>query len=404
MSDFVKFANNAKSTLASAISASATTLSVASAADANLFPIVDSSIDGTYFYATISDGTLVEIIRVGVRATGNATFSEVSRGQEGTSARVWPANTPIELRLTAGGLSDATPSVDIQHFFVAGSSTWAKPPGAKIVFVEMWGGGGGGGSGRRRATASQSSANACGGGGGAGGGYRYVWAPAASLPATVSLFVAGAALGGGARDINDSNGTNGQQGEGSTFGEFYCGGGGPGPSGSTGSSSTQSFGASSAFHYLDGVNIVAAAGRGGNGSATQGAGGGRALTGGGGGAGGGGYVTSGTASQNGGVGGAGGNGYQGGLNGSGGSSGQNGYEYIDPTSFDPTNRTMWIIGGGGGGGGSSSLIVSGVGAGGNGGHGGWPGGGGGGGAASQGANSGAGGNGAKGYIRVTTFF
>jgi hypothetical protein len=72
---------------------------------------------------------------------------------------------------------------DYQVFTASG--TWTKPVGAKIVFVEMWGGGG----------AGQSAASAANGGGG-GGGYRSAWILASALAATEMVTVgAGGAPG-----------------------------------------------------------------------------------------------------------------------------------------------------------------------------------------------------------------
>ncbi|MFK5282958.1 hypothetical protein ACI3PL_25660, partial [Lacticaseibacillus paracasei] len=53
--------------------------------------------------------------------------------------------------------------INIQTFSASGS--WSSPTGAKLAFVEMWGGAGGGGGG-----GMQPGGNARGGGAGGGGG------------------------------------------------------------------------------------------------------------------------------------------------------------------------------------------------------------------------------------------
>ncbi len=95
----VLFSNNASSTLASAISDSQTSLTLASGTGA-LFPSTSGS---DYFYATIvNSGNLIEIVRVTGRSGDVLT---VLRGQEGTTARAYSAGDKIELRVTAAGLN-----------------------------------------------------------------------------------------------------------------------------------------------------------------------------------------------------------------------------------------------------------------------------------------------------------
>lgn len=94
------FANNAASTLAAPIGASDTTLLVL---NGSYFPTPEN---GDYFMATITGGTpesAWEVVKVTGR-TGNQLT--VVRGQEGTAAAAWVANSKVELRLTAGILQD----------------------------------------------------------------------------------------------------------------------------------------------------------------------------------------------------------------------------------------------------------------------------------------------------------
>ena len=103
----VKFANNAHSTLASSISTSATSITVASGQGAR-FPSLSS---GEYFYATLIDtSNNLEIVKVTARSTDVLT---ATRAQESTSARAFSSGDRIELRVTAQGLVDATtPAAD----------------------------------------------------------------------------------------------------------------------------------------------------------------------------------------------------------------------------------------------------------------------------------------------------
>jgi hypothetical protein len=109
------FTNNARSTLVGTISNSATSLTVQSSA-ADLFPVADvgsGSLPSTddWFKATLQDVSgNVEIIYVRTRNSGSAVFSNILRGQEGTTAREFVAGSVIGLRVTA---SDIQASINI---------------------------------------------------------------------------------------------------------------------------------------------------------------------------------------------------------------------------------------------------------------------------------------------------
>lgn len=98
------FANNARSRLVAGISASATTLTVESAT-ADLFPIANTPnwLTPVNWFKAVLQNALgqTEIIHVGVRTSGSGVFSNVLRGQEGTTARIWNAGDVVGLRLTA---------------------------------------------------------------------------------------------------------------------------------------------------------------------------------------------------------------------------------------------------------------------------------------------------------------
>lgn len=95
-----KLANNASSTLAGSINSSVTSLSVASG-DAAKFPALGA---GEWFPLTVVDTAgNMEIMKVTAR-TGAALT--VVRGQEGTTAKSFPAGSKCDLRLTAAAQID----------------------------------------------------------------------------------------------------------------------------------------------------------------------------------------------------------------------------------------------------------------------------------------------------------
>ena len=100
----VKFSNNAKTTLSSSISSSATSIAVA---DASVFPSISGS---EYFYVTFEDlSGNVEIVKVTGVSSNTLT---VTRGQESTTARSFSSGDKAENRLTAGGLNDVATQAD----------------------------------------------------------------------------------------------------------------------------------------------------------------------------------------------------------------------------------------------------------------------------------------------------
>lgn len=101
------FKNNAHGSLAAELSAVATVATLATGNGAN-FPAPTA---GDFFLATLIllDGngaeSAWEIVKCTARATDGLT---IERAQEGTTARIWPAGTRIELRTTAGTLDSFT--------------------------------------------------------------------------------------------------------------------------------------------------------------------------------------------------------------------------------------------------------------------------------------------------------
>lgn len=96
----VKFSNNAKTTLSSGITSSATSIAVA---DASVFPSISGS---EYFYVTFEDlSGNVEIVKV---TAVNSNTLTVVRAQESTTARAYASGDKAENRLTAGSLNDVS--------------------------------------------------------------------------------------------------------------------------------------------------------------------------------------------------------------------------------------------------------------------------------------------------------
>jgi len=98
----VKFSNHGPSTLASSITSSDTSITVASGHGAR-FPSLTGS---EYFYATLIDSSNnLEIVKCTARSSDVLT---VTRAQESTTARAYAIGDRIELRVTAQGLLDLT--------------------------------------------------------------------------------------------------------------------------------------------------------------------------------------------------------------------------------------------------------------------------------------------------------
>jgi hypothetical protein len=110
----IQFSNNGHSTLASSISSSDTSVTVASG-HGSRFPSLTGS---EYFFATLIDSSNnLEIVKVTARSSDVLT---VTRAQESTTARAYGIGDRIELRATAAGLNaiyteavaDAIPGTD----------------------------------------------------------------------------------------------------------------------------------------------------------------------------------------------------------------------------------------------------------------------------------------------------
>lgn len=131
-----KFSNNASTTLSGAITAGATSITVANGA---LLPLPSG---GTYFLLTLiglnANGieNTWEIVKVTARS-GNVLT--VVRAQEGTTALAWPTATLVEARLTAGSLDNKVDVVagqslmtDAERTKLSGIATGAAAVGSTV--------------------------------------------------------------------------------------------------------------------------------------------------------------------------------------------------------------------------------------------------------------------------------
>lgn len=105
-----KLANNARALLVSSITSGDLVVTV-EAGKADLFPVGTTSSWLTpldWFRATLEDSAgNREIIKVGLRTAGSGVMSNILRGQEGTTARAFPAGSVVELRVTAADVQNA---------------------------------------------------------------------------------------------------------------------------------------------------------------------------------------------------------------------------------------------------------------------------------------------------------
>lgn len=124
------FKNAARSPLQASILAADTSLTV-DAALADLFPVAttDASAVGTggldWFKAVLQDTSgNIEIVYVRTRALGDANFTNVIRGQEGTTARNYAAGSIVGLRLTAADYEASLADVGVR---IAAATAKATP-------------------------------------------------------------------------------------------------------------------------------------------------------------------------------------------------------------------------------------------------------------------------------------
>ena len=127
----IKLANNATTTTVDALTDTSTQIVVA-AGTGSKFPVLQA---GDYFYATLTDifGNY-EIVRVNTRVVDTLT---VTRAQEGTTARAFPANSRIELRITAQSVLDAL-STSINYLGASATNPATRPDGTAVVVGDFY--------------------------------------------------------------------------------------------------------------------------------------------------------------------------------------------------------------------------------------------------------------------------
>ena len=107
-----KYANNARTKLASGISASDTSISVL-AGSGDLFPFASANADtlpssNDWFKLFLTDVSgEIEIVGVRTRASGSDVLSNVVRAMDGTTARVWGVGAVAYLALSANDFQTA---------------------------------------------------------------------------------------------------------------------------------------------------------------------------------------------------------------------------------------------------------------------------------------------------------
>ena len=125
----VVFANNAKTTLASSVSTTATSITVA---DGSVFPAISGS---DYTYVTFEDtSSNIEVVKVTARSGNTLT---VVRGQDGTTAKAYSAGDKCELRITAALLNDLNTEADTESVSRDGDSMTGDlslGDGNKVIF------------------------------------------------------------------------------------------------------------------------------------------------------------------------------------------------------------------------------------------------------------------------------
>ena len=290
----------------------------------------------------------------------------------------------------------------VQTNIYTSNDTWTKPASATLVRVVCIGGGGSGAGG------GNNGGTALPGTGGGGGAYVIKEIKATDLTPTVAITV-GAQVSGGTGG-NGGVGNNGTTGNNSSFGAYVIGYGGGGGITGSGNSDSGAGGGGVGGSGGGGGNNTNSAGGTPSGSATNDASGGQGAS-----------CTKGDSGRSAEYGGGAGGGNKGEFHGGGslygGGGGGGGRATADPTGAGGAAGGMSAGGGGtagnssaGGNGANGTSVKAGSGGGGGsvganaGGNGGYPGGGGGGGGASTTGQAGAGGNGARGEVRVYTWF
>ena len=190
------------------------------------------------FIAITGSGSNNITVSIKTLAAGSITVNEATVSNEGSGASdtISTVNANKLLRLNGTGKiptkimtgNNIAQSADVQIFISVAPGTWTKPTGAKVVEVVCIGAGGGGASGSSH---TNNGTNAIGGGGGGGGAVTRAVFNAAILPASVATQVGAGGLGGTAVS-GISAGVSGGNGGATNFGTLLIAGGGGGGQGS----------------------------------------------------------------------------------------------------------------------------------------------------------------------------
>lgn len=122
--------NNAYSTLAGSLTNSSSSMTVATG-HGDRFPVVTGS---DWCMVTLQDASNnIEIVKVTARASASDSMN-ITRAQEGTTARSWSIGDIVELRLTAGTVATVDGTQTLTNKTISGAdNTLTNIPGANVT-------------------------------------------------------------------------------------------------------------------------------------------------------------------------------------------------------------------------------------------------------------------------------
>jgi hypothetical protein len=206
-------ANNASLSLATEIYISETTAAAqAIASEIATWDDSSSSVKGKIKLIKASDPISFAVFNVTGSITDNGTWDTLTV-EYVTGAGSFSASDTLYVQFIRNGDAGTSVGVDFQAFTTAGTATWTKPAGARIVRVLCVGGGCGGGAGRRGANGTDRS----GGGGGSSGAWIERVFDANQLSSTVTTSVG---VGGYGKDGVTTNDSSSSSNLGDTTGEL----------------------------------------------------------------------------------------------------------------------------------------------------------------------------------------
>lgn len=122
--------NNAYSTLAGSLTNSSSSMTVATG-HGDRFPVVTGT---DWCMVTLQDASNnIEIVKVTARASASDSMN-ITRAQEGTTARSWSIGDIVELRLTAGTVATVDGTQTLKNKTISGAdNTLTNIPGANVT-------------------------------------------------------------------------------------------------------------------------------------------------------------------------------------------------------------------------------------------------------------------------------